>query len=167
MFSMIACVDSEGGIGLNGEMPWHLKKDLKHFVDKTQNTTCVFGYKTWHSLPDFAKSRLRDKSYVFVYNQTPMFHPEGVAHIRDDGFYMLQRAIICGGAKLYEWAFQNLQIDNIYLTIIDNDYKCDTFFPKQYLNWYAPISTEVVRDFDFKSGLTRQLTFREYRRKDL
>jgi dihydrofolate reductase len=42
---------SNGVIGLNGTMPWHLPEDLAHFKRATLGCPVVMGRKTWDSLP--------------------------------------------------------------------------------------------------------------------
>src|SRR5699024_6077107 len=42
----------DGVIGLDGDMPWHVPEDLKHFKDITMGEVLVMGRKTWSSFPD-------------------------------------------------------------------------------------------------------------------
>ena len=58
-FSLIVAMDSQNGIGKNGQLPWHLPADLKHFKEitctvrdpKKQNVV-LMGRKTWDSIPE-------------------------------------------------------------------------------------------------------------------
>ena len=43
--------DSNGGIGANGKLPWHVAEDLINFKSLTINSTVIMGRKTWESLP--------------------------------------------------------------------------------------------------------------------
>ena len=48
---LIWAQDDNGGIGINGELPWHISSDLKNFKKITLNSTIIMGRKTWDSLP--------------------------------------------------------------------------------------------------------------------
>ena len=48
---LIWAQDNNGGIGLNGQLPWHISEDLKNFKKITSNSTIIMGRKTWDSLP--------------------------------------------------------------------------------------------------------------------
>lgn len=50
MIKIIAALGSNFEIGQNGNLPWHLKDDLKYFKDVTMNQTVVMGAKTFKSL---------------------------------------------------------------------------------------------------------------------
>ena len=42
---------SNGSIGRDGALPWHLPEDLKHFKATTMGSTVVMGRRTYTSLP--------------------------------------------------------------------------------------------------------------------
>ena len=48
---LIWAQDFNGGIGVSGKLPWHIKEDLKNFKTLTLNSTIIMGRKTWDSLP--------------------------------------------------------------------------------------------------------------------
>ena len=48
---LIWAQDINGGIGVNGKLPWHISEDLKNFKKLTLNSTIIMGRKTWDSLP--------------------------------------------------------------------------------------------------------------------
>ena len=58
--------------------------------------------------------------------------------VRNDPIYYSKEIFIIGGEKIYNMYFNllnkfrihDLQLNNIYLTYVNKDYKCDTFFPK-------------------------------------
>ena len=41
-----------GVIGKDGDMPWHLPEDMKHFTRLTTGHPVIMGRKTWLSFPD-------------------------------------------------------------------------------------------------------------------
>ena len=48
---IIAAVDPNWVIGVNGTMPWHSKADFKRFKARTMGSTLIMGKATWESLP--------------------------------------------------------------------------------------------------------------------
>ena len=47
---MIVAVATNGVIGKNGKMPWHLPTDLKRFKQITMGHAVVMGRKTYESI---------------------------------------------------------------------------------------------------------------------
>ena len=47
MISAIVAVDTDWGIGFNGELLEAIPEDLKRFKELTTNNTVVMGRKTW------------------------------------------------------------------------------------------------------------------------
>ena len=56
-FIIIAAVDASFGIARNGELPWHIPADLRHFKEITTKNTMggknvvIMGRQTWESIP--------------------------------------------------------------------------------------------------------------------
>merc|ERR1719225_2033744 len=55
---IVAACGKSLGIGLNGELPWRLKSEMKYFAETTSRTTdpdkinaVIMGRKTWESIP--------------------------------------------------------------------------------------------------------------------
>src|SRR3954468_15754046 len=48
---LVAAVASNGVIGINGQLPWRLPEDLKHFKRLTLGHPVIMGRRTWESLP--------------------------------------------------------------------------------------------------------------------
>lgn len=49
--NLIACTDLNGGLGLNGNLLFHIPEDLKRFRKMTSDKIVVMGRKTLESLP--------------------------------------------------------------------------------------------------------------------
>ncbi|GJJ76833.1 dihydrofolate reductase [Entomortierella parvispora] len=60
-FAIVVAADLANGIGLNGTLPWRLRKDMAFFAKLTSKTSassppsainaCIMGRKTWESIP--------------------------------------------------------------------------------------------------------------------
>src|ERR1700716_1504944 len=47
---LLAALASNGIIGVDGKLPWHLPEDLQHFKRLTLGHPIIMGRKTWESL---------------------------------------------------------------------------------------------------------------------
>jgi dihydrofolate reductase len=132
MINIIVAMTKNHGIGYNNKLPWYISDDLKRFKKLTTGYTIVMGRKTWDSLPikplPNRKNIIltRDKfSNEKVSNENILF----INDIKSINDIKLDVWII-GGSEIYKLSLLNLHIDNIYVTEINNDYDCDTFFPQ-------------------------------------
>ena len=48
--TLIAAMGRNRAIGLEGAMPWHLPRELRHFKETTMGKPIVMGRKTWESI---------------------------------------------------------------------------------------------------------------------
>lgn len=48
--SIIAAINNQNVIGINGRIPWHYPEDLKRFKRLTMGKPIIMGRKTWESL---------------------------------------------------------------------------------------------------------------------
>lgn len=138
--NLIVAFDSKRGIGLNGDIPWKIKDDLKYFKEKTVNSTVIMGRRTWESI---GSKSLPDRENIII-SKTLRGTVDGQFSVytslnnalkyilsQNVGLLNLKKIFIIGGQELYSeslYYFNNL-IDSIYITEIKGDYKCDKFFP--------------------------------------
>ena len=73
--SIIAAMDEKRGIGKNGKIPWHIKKDLVHLKNLTKDHIVILGRKTYDSM-------------VFYYNRSgnPMPGKMYIVITRDENY---------------------------------------------------------------------------------
>lgn len=143
-FSIIVAVDSKLGIGKNGLLPWHLPSDLKYFKKiTTQESSAgkinavIMGRKTWDSIPS-AFRPLSQRLNVVISRQTHLPLPDGVIHAPslDSALSLLSvkksavgEIFVIGGAQIFQEAVNHPFCQKIYLTRIEKEFSCDTFFP--------------------------------------
>jgi dihydrofolate reductase len=65
--TLIAAKAANNCIGKNGQLPWNIPEDLKHFREITIGKTVLMGRKTWESIPTNS-CRIR-RRYVFSGNR--------------------------------------------------------------------------------------------------
>lgn len=124
--SLIAAFDEGRLIGRNGELPWRLPNDLKHFKALTLGKTILMGRKTWDSL-----GRPLPQRDNWVLTRDPTFQAEGAR-----AFVSLDAALaahpggelmVIGGGELYR---QTLPLARtLYLTRVQARLQGDAWFP--------------------------------------
>jgi dihydrofolate reductase len=135
MISLIAAMDRNRNIGLNGDMPWgkEMKSDLRRFKELTEGHLIIMGRKTFESLPGVLPKRhhivvTSDKSYL-----KGTFHPTvHVVHDIETAVHIArmeedEESFVIGGAQIYEQFLP--YADKIYLTKILANLEGDTKFP--------------------------------------
>jgi dihydrofolate reductase len=124
MISMIACMARNRVIGKDNQMPWHLPEDLKFFKRTTLGYPVVMGRSTYESIGQALPGReniILTRDRRFTADQCRVVHSvEDVLQLKKDLF-------IIGGAATYEQFMP--YADRLYITIIDQDFEGDTFFP--------------------------------------
>ena len=133
---------SNGVIGRQNTLPWHLPEDMAHFKRLTLGCPVIMGRKTWESLP--VKFRPLPGRLNVVVTRQPDFVAEGalVAHS------MAQAASLCppestawviGGADIYAQSLP-LAVEAV-VTEIDAAFEGDAFAPSLGSDW-----REVARE---------------------
>ena len=147
---------ANGAIGLDGDLPWRLPADLKHFKALTIGKPMVMGRKTFESLPGLLPGRrhivlTRDASWVAAGAEVADT-PEQALELAGDG-----TVAIIGGAAVFE-LFLPLATC-VELTQIHADYEGDTFVPPLGPEWH-----EAAREDHAAEGDHPAFAFLTYRR---
>jgi len=125
---LIWAQDYNGGIGKNGQLPWHIPEDLKNFKKITIGSTIIMGRKTWDSLP--FKPLPNRRNIILskkVIKDIEVYHniDECIDTLRKES---TPKIFVIGGASIYKLFFK--YASHLHITYIDiksND--LDTFFP--------------------------------------
>ncbi len=128
--SAVVAMAQNRAIGLQGQLPWRLPEDLKHFKKLTLGYPVIMGRKTFESIGRPLPGRLN-----IVVSRNPSLNlPESVLPVKSlsDAFSRCPsdcgEVFVIGGADIYQQAMSYL--DRIYLTWIEQDFAGDTFFPE-------------------------------------
>lgn len=136
--TLIAALDRNRGIGFEGDMPWRLPGELKHFKETTMGKPIVMGRKTWESI-----ARVLPGRQNIVISRQSSYQASGC-----DVVTSLEAALaaatgnevmIIGGGILYTQALP--LAERMVLTLVDGEYPADTWFPK----WQSKQWDEVSR----------------------
>lgn len=138
----------DGVIGKDGDMPWNLPEDLKHFTRLTMGHPVIMGRKTWLSFPDKYRP-LPGRTNIVVTRQknwagTPEAEGAVVVPSLDDA--LLESQFVDGGGTVWilgggEIFRQSTGLANVaVVTTIDVKADGDTFAPKLDTSWEASAS---------------------------
>jgi dihydrofolate reductase len=126
VITIIAAMGRNRAIGLDGRLPWHLPRELRHFKAVTMGKPIVMGRRTWQSIGRALPGRqnivvTRDRAFVAA--GCEIAHSLGEACGRATG----DEVMIIGGGHLYREALAHA--DRLILTIVDCEPAADTWFP--------------------------------------
>jgi dihydrofolate reductase len=87
-------------IGVDGDLPWRIPADLRHFKQITKGRPMIMGRKTFDSLPGLLEGRRH-----IVLTRNADWEEEGaeVAHSVDEALKLANGPHVCviGGAEIY------------------------------------------------------------------
>jgi dihydrofolate reductase len=150
--ALIVAMATNRVIGINGQMPWHLSADLKHFRQLTGGHCVLMGRKTHESI-----GRALPQRRNLVISRNPHYRAAGCEVFSNTDSALAACAqeteiFIIGGAAFYQEMLQKAEF--IYLTKINKDFLGDTYFPElNSAQWQEieriDISDDTSVDFDY------------------
>ena len=136
MISLIVAFDQNQLIGVNNQLPWHYKEDLKYFKETTTGHDILMGRHTFESILSYQNKPLPNRHHIVLTKQMSYNHEQ--VTITDNlnkilaNYQNSKELFVIGGRSIYE---QTLPIaDRLYITHIDATFEGDTYFPE--INWY-------------------------------
>src|SRR3954451_11653231 len=124
---LVAAVASNGVIGVNGQLPWRLPEDLKHFKRLTLGHPVIMGRRTWESLP----GALPGRDNIVVTRQAGYEAPgAAVAGSLEAALALCAGepvAFVIGGSRLFDESLPFAA--GLVMTEIYRDFDGDTWFP--------------------------------------
>lgn len=104
---MIACIDSNGGLGYEGGLPWHVPSELAHFKNLTMGRVLGVGGRT--KLPPLP-------------GRTVITLSRG-KHTLNSFLALEKGGMIIGGASIFEQCIG--RVDTIVLSVLKGAFTCD------------------------------------------
>jgi dihydrofolate reductase len=140
--SLIVAVSSNGVIGRDGGLPWHLSRDLKRFKELTMGHHLIIGRRTWDEV-----GRVLPGRTMVIVTRDPDFSAEDVlvAHSLEEALEMArgdEAPFIGGGAEIYRLALERRLVDRLYLTRVHAHVAGDTFLPEFDRGGWLKVSEE-------------------------
>jgi dihydrofolate reductase len=159
IFTLIAAVDKNGGIGHENGLPWQIPEDLKHFRRETMGKPVIMGRKTFESI-----GRPLPQRHNIVISRNTAWHHDGVSlltSVASCKFVLKHQpeVFVIGGSEIYELFLPHAK--RIVLTEIDSEFKCDAFFPAFDRNEW----TETSRQENKLEQYPFEFSFVRYERK--
>ncbi|MDE7403316.1 MAG: dihydrofolate reductase [Muribaculaceae bacterium] len=125
----IVAMGRNGEIGFNGDMPWHLPEDMKHFKKTTMGHPVIMGRRTWESIP---RRPLPGRRNVVITGDAD-YQANGAEIVSSPAMSLdvcppPEIPFVIGGGRIYEQMMP--WCTHIYVTRIDAEFpEADTYFP--------------------------------------
>jgi dihydrofolate reductase len=147
IIALVVAKADNGAIGWGGDLPWHLRSDMRYFREITMGKPILMGRRTFKSLPRVLDGRLnvvltRDRGFVA---------PDAVmAHSLEEGLDAARASatrtgapeiMIIGGEDVFREVLP--QADRIYLTEVHASPEADTWFPELDMGEWREVSREA------------------------
>lgn len=174
----IVAVENSGGIGINNRLPWKISEDMIMFREKTignGKNAIIMGRKTHESIGMFLGKRqniiiTRNKTYHSPIQKmsTNNIKPVIFNDIEDCLKYSNEKDFdtvwVIGGEEIYTLFLP--YINDIYITQIMKDIKCDAHFPMDWVedNFSLFNATRKVVN-ERKTQKFCEIVFKHYNRK--
>lgn len=127
--SFVVAAAKNNAIGKDGQMPWHLPNDMKHFKNVTWGMPVVMGRKTFESLGKVLPGRKN-----IVITRQPGWKVTGAVAVKsiEDALFVAKETdanevMVIGGGEIYKALYD--KVKRIYLTRVEAEPEADTFFP--------------------------------------
>ena len=138
-FKIIACINQKKALGKENKLLYHIGNDLANFKRMTVSNVVVMGRKTFESLPN--GEPLKDRINVIITANedfgvdTKFDNVYIVKSIKDavelcDAFFCDKEVFVIGGESIYRQFMDEGLIDEMRLTIVNDDSDGDVFFPE-------------------------------------
>jgi len=126
--ALIVAVAENGVIGKDGDLPWRLPGDLKHFRRTTLGHAVIMGRATWESLP---KPLAKRRNIVVTRNRDYVADGAEVVHSFEDAVTLARTTdpepFVIGGASLYAAALP--LATRLVISEVHREVDGDTWFP--------------------------------------
>ncbi|HUR40776.1 MAG TPA: dihydrofolate reductase [Verrucomicrobiae bacterium] len=138
--SLVVAMDEGGLIGRDGQLPWRLPEDLKHFKRLTLGKTVLMGRKTWDSLGKPLPERQN-----WVLSRAASFKPAGATVFPSFDVALAAHhqgeLVVIGGAGVFRDALPLAR--RIYLTRVQARLDGDTWFPLDALREFRETASDA------------------------
>ena len=165
--ALVVAVAENGVIGVDGDLPWRLSSDMRHFRSVTMGKPVIMGRKTWISIG----KPLAGRTNIVVSRNTSL-RADGahVAGSLDEAFQIAAvhgmeeagEACVIGGGQIYAEALGIA--DRLYVTHVMARPEGDTRFPPIAESEWEAIAREEMAAGERDSAAMAFVTY-ERRRK--
>jgi dihydrofolate reductase len=161
-YKLIVAHCKNNGIGINNKLPWLIKSDLYKFSKLTKgsgNNAIVMGKYTWLSIP---KIPLKGRDNLILSTTIKLDDSDKISksfdNIKSLKKYCEEKKYdtvwIIGGYNIYKSFLDDECLNELYITYIDEDFECDTFFPDYKNNNKWKFIKQEIHTLDINKDIT-------------
>jgi dihydrofolate reductase len=156
------------GIGLDNKLPWHLPEDLKRFQKFTMSkgsNAIIMGRNTWEGI-----SFLNNRDHLILSTTVCIDYVKNRNVVRTFSSinsiikYCEERKYdniwVIGGTCVYKQFMEANLLDTIYMTYIDTEYNCDTYFPSIPENYFV-FQKKIMNEMTNNEKHTYMIVFKQ------
>ena len=129
--SIIAAMDEKRGIGKDGKLPWNIPSELKHFKEITMGHPIIMGRKTYEAIGRSLPGRT---NIIITRGKVEGGRGEVLVNSVEEALKIAKESsgsdeiFVIGGGQIFSQVME--KVDKLYLTLIEGDFKADTYFPE-------------------------------------
>ncbi len=155
----IYAIDANNGLSKDGVIPWHSKKDMSFFYNKTKNNVVVMGKNTFFSLPEHARP-LKNRLNIVLTSNPEQYNDSYLKKDLLEGQCM--NVIFTDDVKRHEYILQNRSNHRAIYPFLCEDFKVfiiggksiyEQFIPMCQTVWVTRLKTDhmcdMTLDYDF------------------
>ena len=145
--SLISAIAKDRGIGYQNKFLVHLPPDLQHFKAITKGHMVIMGQTTYESMGKALPNRqnivlTKDKDFKVDDAKVMYSIEEALEFAKQSGD---EEVFFIGGASIYAQSIK--YADKLYLTLIDQTWPADTFFP-DYSEFKNVVSESEEQEYE-------------------
>jgi dihydrofolate reductase len=140
-FSLIVAMDIHRGIGKDNDLMWHLPAEMKFFTTSTKGQIVVMGRRNYDSIPEKYRPLPQRENVVLSRNASFDAGDCKVFTSLDACLTAFQneterKLFVIGGGQIYKEALAHVDLNEMFISVIDHAFDPDTFFPEfDESNW--------------------------------
>ena len=146
-FKIIACINQKRALGKEGKLLYHIGNDLVNFKRCTTNNVVIMGRKTFESLPN--GEPLKNRINIIISNNEEfgvdakfenVYIVKSIEDVIElcEAYFSDKELFVIGGESIYREFMGRGLVDEMRLTIVNDDAEGDVFFPEQEEeDWYV------------------------------
>jgi dihydrofolate reductase len=146
-FKLIACFNKKRVLGKDGHLIWRIGNDMANFKRQTLCNVVIMGRKTYESLPN--GEPLKDRVNVIIsaneeFSVDSKFENVFIVKTIEDAVELCEtlfddkELFVIGGESIYRQFMEKGLVDEMRLTIVNDECEGDVFFPEYNEDdWYV------------------------------
>lgn len=153
---LIAAFCKKFGISNNGCIPWSISEDLSYFKKITSGHIVVMGRVTYFSIPKINRP-LKNRFNIVITNNPKLYNDqEELMFVSLNEFHNLYNKLkwspyvklfVIGGEVIYHYFLKHYNPKKLYITQINNYFRCDKHFP-QFTDYKLDSASQIKESKD-------------------